>query len=252
MKKSVKIIIGIVIAAIVITSYTVIHAVLRFFGYLNPVERYYEKVKTDMALENKYPGHDFNVNTIFGLGEYGYYLNIHAADENGIEFRVQWVEGEMEDHYHDEWNKYYYGKKIIEYQNSLRDEYFPQIPYVDTYEYSADDIYDFTGDLYKKVFFESPDEAIEASKSGRFDTEVTFKGIEFNTADDDEIRNFAESLADSLMWLHEQTGYYHIVINSFSYIEYDEYGAGYKTKDELVDSIIKRIEKDRKNNVPVI
>ena len=47
------------------------------------------------------------------------------------------------------------------------------------------------------------------------------------------------------MWLHEVTGYYHIMINSFSYIEYDGSGAGVKTKEELVDKIIKRIERER-------
>ena len=52
-------------------------------------------------------------------------------------------------------------------------------------------------------------------------------------------------MADSMMWLHEVTGYYHIMINSFSYIEYDETGAGVKTKEELVDKIIKRIERER-------
>ena len=49
-----------------------------------------------------------------------------------------------------------------------------------------------------------------------------------------------------MMWLHEVTGYHHIIINSFSYIEYDEYGAGVKTKEELVDKIIERIERERK------
>ena len=101
---------------------------------------------------------------------------------------------------------------------SLRDEYFPQIPYVDTYEYAKDDSFDFPGELHKKVFFQTVDEAIEASKAGIFDTDVTFKGINLDTADDDEVRRFAESMADSMMWLHEVTGYHHIIINSFSYI----------------------------------
>ena len=93
-------------------------------------------------------------------------------------------------------------------------------------------------DLHKKVFFQSLDEAIEASKDGIFDTDVTFT-IDLDTADDDEVRRFAESMADSMMWLHEVTGYYHIMINSFSY------GAAYETKDELVDYIIERIEHER-------
>ena len=52
-------------------------------------------------------------------------------------------------------------------------------------------------------------------------------------------------MADSMMWLHEETGYYHIMINSFSYIECNEYGAGVKVKEELVDKIIERIEHGR-------
>ncbi len=52
-------------------------------------------------------------------------------------------------------------------------------------------------------------------------------------------------MADSMMWLHEVTGYYHIAINSFYYIDHDEYGAGFKTKDEVVDYIIERVERER-------
>ena len=54
---------------------------------------------------------------------------------------------------------------------------------------------------------------------------------------------FLTLMADSLIWLHEVTGYHHILINSFSYIEYDENGAGVKTKEELVDEIIERVER---------
>ena len=245
MKKAALIIIG-VLAVVAVIIYGVIHAVLGFFGYLNPLERYLLTRKTETHLAKKYPEHDFTFDTDYDWAEYGFYFNIYATDENGVRFRVQWIEGEMDDHYYCvEWNDFFYGNKIVEYQNSLRDKYFPQIPYVDTYEYAKDDSFDFPGELHKKVFFQSVDEAIEASKAGIFDTDVTFKGIDFSTADDDEIRLFAESMADSMMWLHEVTGYYHIMINSFSYIEYDGSGAGVKTKEELVDKIIKRIERER-------
>lgn len=250
-KKPDGVLIGIIIGVTVLVSFVIIavavfsFAVLRFFGYRNPVERYFETKKTQAALDEKYPGHDFTLDTAYGWGEYGYYFGIYGTDENGIRFRVQWIEGEMDDYYQREWNQFFYGKKIVEYQNGLRDEYFPQIPYVDTYEYSTDDKFDFVGDRYKKEFFESVDDAIKASKDGRFDTRVTFKGIDLDTADDEEVRRFAESMADSLMWLHDKTDYDHIAINSFYYIEYDEYGAGFKTKDELVADIKERIERER-------
>ncbi len=245
MKKVAVIIIG-VLAVVTVIIYVIVHAVLGFFGYLNPMERYLLTRKTEVLLEKKYPEHDFTFDTEHDWSEYGFYFNIYATDENGVRFRVQWIEDEMDDHYYCvEWNDFFYGNKIVEYQNSLRDRYFPLIPYVDTYEYAKDGSFDFPGELHKEVFFQSADEAIEASKAGIFDTDVTFKGIDLDTADDDEVRRFAESMADSMMWLHEETGYYHIMINSFSYIEYDESGAGVKTKEELVDKIIKRIERER-------
>ena len=245
MKRVAVIIIG-VLAVVTVIIFVIVHAVLGFFGYLNPWKRYRLTRKTETLLDKKYPEHDFTFDTAYDWSEYGFYFNIYATDENGVRFRVQWIEGEMDDHYYCiEWNDFFYGNKIVEYQNSLRDEYFPQIPYVDTYEYAKDDSFDFPGELHKEVFFQSVDEAIEASKAGIFDTDVTFKGIDLDTADDDEVRRFAESMADSMMWLHEVTGYHHIMINSFSYIEYDEYGAGVKTKEELVDKIIERIERER-------
>lgn len=249
MDKSGKIAIGIIIGvfgAIGIAVFMFIWAVLRFFGYMSPVERYYYKVKTDRTLEKRYPGHDFEVITDFGSGEYGYSLGIHGIDENGIEFRVQWVDDEMEDHYHDEWNKHYYGEKLVEYQNGLRDKYFPQIPYVDTYEYSPEDTFYFNRGPYKEVFFESMDDAIEGSKYCRFDTRVTFKDIDIYTADDDELERFAGSIADSLMWLYDETGYYDIWIGDFHYLKADGSGSGVNTKDELVDSIINEIEVKRR------
>ena len=249
MKKPVVIIIvGLVIAAVVVPIYTAIHAVMAFFGYLNPLERAQYKRKTQATLEKRYPEHDFSVETVFGSGEYGYYLNIHATDENGIEFRVQWVEGEMEDHYHDEWNEFYYGQKLVEYQNGLRDKYFPQIPYVDTYEHDTSDLYEFARGPYQEVFFTSLDEAVEGSKCGRFATKVTFQGIDLETADDAELERFAASLADSMTWLYEQTGYKDIRINNLHYHEYDEYGSGYKTKEDFADAIVKQIKFDREHD----
>ena len=67
----------------------------------------------------------------------------------------------------------------MEYQNGLRDKYFPQIPYVDTYEYCHDS-YHFVRGPYKEVLFESLDEAIEGSKYNAFDTDVTYKGIDLS------------------------------------------------------------------------
>ena len=239
MKKVTVIIIG-VLAVLTVIIYFIAHAVLGFFGYLDPWERYRLTQKTEKLLDKKYPEHNFTYDTAYDWSEYGFYFNIYATDENGIRFLVQWIEGEMDDHYYCvEWNDFFYGNKIVEYQNSLRDKYFPKIPYVDTYEYANEDSFDFPGELHKKVFFQSVDEAIEASKAGIFDTDVTFKGIDLDTADDEEVRRFAESMADSMIWLQEETGYYHIMINSFSY------GAAYETKDELVDYIIERIEHER-------
>ncbi len=248
MKRSDSIIAAIIIGIILIVFATVLKVVLGalgFFGYVNPAERFIRKLETDSALEEKYPGHDFDVETKLALGEYGYSFNIYATDENGIRFWVQWVEDEIQDHYHDEWNEYYYGKKLVEYQNSLRDELFPQIPYVDTYEYYKYDTYHFYAGPYKEVFFETMDDAIEGSKSCSFNTDVTFKGIDLYTADEDEIERFAESMADSLMWLYEETGYRDIRINNFSYRKYDDEGQIYETRDELVESIIKNIKLDR-------
>ena len=249
MKKSGKIAIGIIIAVAataIIIIFMIIHAVLGFLGYKNPVERYYLKLKTDLALENKYPEHDFDVREEHGWGEYGYAVGLYGTDESGIEFWVQWVDGEMQDKYHEEYNEYYYGKKLVEYQDSLRDKYFPQIPYVDTYEYSSDDTFWFYRGSFKEVFFESMDDAIEGSKENAFNTDVTFKGIDLDTADDEELAKFADSIADSLMWLYDETGYYDIRINNFYYRVADEDGTGFKTKEELADSIIKQIKVERK------
>ena len=249
MKRTGKIVIAIVITFAVIIAvviFSIIHAVLGFFGYKNPVERYYLKLKTDHALEEKYPGHDFDVREDHGWGEYGYAVGLHGKDEAGIEFWVQWVDGEMQDKYHEEWNEYYYSEKLVEYQDSLRDKYFPQIPYVDTYEYSSEDKFYFYRGSYKEVFFESMDDAIEGSKENAFNTDVTFKGIDLDTADDAELARFADSIADSLMWLYDETGYYDIRINDFYYRASDEYGSGFNTKEELAESIIKKVMVDRK------
>ncbi|MCR5687610.1 MAG: hypothetical protein K6G58_06275 [Lachnospiraceae bacterium] len=249
MKRSGKIalwiIIGVAVIAIAII-FMIIHAVFWFLGYKNPVERYYLKLKTDVALEMKYPEHDFDVRVDHGWGEYGYSVGIYGMDENGIEFWVHWVDDDMQDKYHEEWNEYYYGEKIVEYQDSLRDKYFPQIPYVDTYEYSRDKMFYFYRGSFKEVFFESMNDAIEGSKENAFNTDVTYKGIDIYTADDEELQQFAESIADSLMWLYEETGYYDIRINDFHYRGADEDGAGSKTKEELADSIIKSVMVDRK------
>lgn len=249
MHRSNKIAVGIIVVAVIVMVLWFIHGVMRFFGYRNPVERYYEKAKAKATLEKRYPEHDFEVEGVFGSGEYGYYHSLSATDEDGVEFRVQWVDGELQDCYHEAWNEANYGKKLVEYQNDLRDKYFPQIPYVDTYEYSKDDEYEFAIGPVREVFFESMDDAIEGSKCGRFDTSVTFKDIDLNTADDDEILRFADSIADSLMWLYEKTGYKDVRINDFHYIEADEYGAGFETKDDLIEYIIKEIERDRKNGL---
>ena len=249
MKKSGKIVIGIIIGIAVIAIliiFLIVHAVLGFFGFKNPVERYYLKLKTDVALENKYPEHDFDVREDHGWGEYGYAVGLYGKDENGIEFWVQWVDDEMQDKYHEEWNMYYYGEKLVEYQDSLRDEYFPQIPYVDTYEYSSDDTFWFYRGSFKEIFYESMDDAIEGSKENAFNTDVTYKGIDIYTADYDELAKFAGSMADSLMWLYDETGYYDIRIGDFHYRAADEYDSGFKTKEELVDSIIKEINVKRK------
>ena len=249
MKKSSKIVIGIitgVVAFAIVIVFMIVHAVLGFFGYKNPVERYYLKLKTDVALEKKYPEHDFDVREDHGWGEYGYAVGLYGKDENGIEFWVQWVDDEMQDKYHEEWNKYYYGEKLVEYQNSLRDKYFPQIPYVDTYEYSRYDTYQFYRGSFKEVFFESMDDAIEGSKENAFNTNVTYKEIDIYTADNEELAKFAGSMADSLMWLYDETGYYDIRIGDFYYRAADEYDSGFKTKEELVDSIIKEINVKRK------
>ncbi|MCR5605098.1 MAG: hypothetical protein K6G27_15560 [Lachnospiraceae bacterium] len=99
---------------------------MQIFGYLNPWERYRLTRKTETLLDKKYQEHDFTFDTDYDWSEYGFYFNICATDDNGVRFRVQWIEGEMDDHYYCvEWNDFFYGNKIVEYQNSLRDEYFP-------------------------------------------------------------------------------------------------------------------------------
>ncbi len=239
-------IIIVVVFFVLFGIFKIVRGVFWFFGYETPIERYYYVKKTEAALDKKYPGHDFDVREEHGWAEYGYYVAIYGTDEAGIEFWVQWVEGEMQDRYCEESNKYYYGEKIVEYQNGLRDKYFPQIPYVDTYEYSQDETYYFYRGSFKEVFYESMDDAIEGSKENAFNTDVTFKGIDLDTADDAELERFADSMADSLMWLYDETGYYDIRINNFYYRMADEYGSGFKTKEELADSIIKKIKVERK------
>lgn len=239
-------IIIVVVLLILFGIFQIVRGVFWFFGYETPVERYYSVLKTDAALEKKYPGHDFDVREEHGWAEYGYYVAIYGTDEAGIEFWVQWVEGEMQDRYCEESNKYYYGEKIVEYQNGLRDKYFPQIPYVDTYEYYPDEKYYFVRGPFKEVLFESMDDAIKGSKYNSFDTDVTYKGIDLYTADDEEIQKFAESIADSLMWLSDETGYYDVRIGDFYYREADGHGSGFKDKDELVESIINEIEREKK------
>ena len=54
MKKAALIIIG-VLAVVTVIIYVVIHAVLGFFGYLNPLERYLLTRKTETHLAKKYP-----------------------------------------------------------------------------------------------------------------------------------------------------------------------------------------------------
>ncbi len=236
----------IIIAAVLIALFVIfkiVKGVFWFFGYETPIERKYSVLRTHKALEEKYPGHDFDIREEHGWAEYGYYVALYATDENGIEFWVQWVEDEMQDRYCEEWNKHYYGEKITEYQNGLRDKYFPQIPYVDTYEYSDDEYY-FVRGRYKEVLFESMDDAIEGSKDNGFDTEVTFKGIDLYTADDEELEKFAGSIADSLMWLSDETGYCDIRIGDF-YYRAAKYGGEFENKDELVESIMKKIMRMR-------
>ena len=249
MKKSGNVTVWIIIAVSLLAVYglfKIVHGIFWFLGYETPIERYYYVLKTDAALEEKSPGHDFDVREDHGWGEYGYSVGIYGKDEAGIEFWVQWVEGEMQDRYREEYNKHYYGAKLVEYQNSLRDKYFPQIPYVDTYEYDTHDTFSFySRGPYRDVFFESMDDAIEGSKYSNFDTDVTFKGIDLYTADDEEIDKFAESIADSLLWLYDETGYNHISIGRFYYIPPDEYGSGFKDRDELVEWIIKDIMRQR-------
>lgn len=234
-----------VVAIVIFGVFKVVRGVFWFLGYETPVERYYYVQKTEKALAEKYPGHSFSVREEHGWAEYGYYVAIYGTDEAGIEFWVQWVEGEMQDRYCEESNRYYYGKKLVEYQNDLRDKYFPQIPYVDTYEYATDETYYFVRGPYKEVLFESMDDAIEGSKYNAFDTEVTFKGIDIYTADDEEIKKFAGSIADSLMWLADETGYCDVRIGDFYYRAADEYGSGFKDKDELVESIMQKIEREK-------
>ena len=231
--------------AVGIVCFNVVRGIFWFTGYLTPMQRNRYRRDSLKALEEKYRDHDFSVDTYFGSGEYGYYLNIYGKDENGIEFDVQWVEGEMQDRYHEEWNKFYYGEKLVEYQNTLRDKYFPQIPYVDTYEYSDEESFHFVSGPYRDVFFESMDEAVEGTKCCSFDTDVTYKGIDLDTADDEELERFAESMADSLIWLYEETGYYSIWIEPFYYKGYDESGDPVKSREELVEDIIKRAKRRR-------
>lgn len=51
------------------------------------------------------------------------------------------------------------------------------------------------------------------------------------------------------MWLSDETGYYDVRIGEFYYREADGHGSGFKDKDELVESIIKEIEREKKRQL---
>ena len=54
-------IIIVVVFLVLFGIFQIVRGVFWFFGYETPVERYYSVLKTDAALEKKYPGHDFDV-----------------------------------------------------------------------------------------------------------------------------------------------------------------------------------------------
>ena len=241
-----KIVIGIIIAAAVIAVILVLRMILGIFGYLTFAERSYLAAKTDAALELRYPDHDFDVKAELYFAEVGFGTKLTATDENGIDFWMHWLDDGLEDHYHDRWNETYYGKELVEYQNGLRDRYFADIPYISSYEYYPYETYHFYRGPYKEVFFGSLDEAIEGSRACSFDTDVTFSGIDLDTADDEELEQFAGSIADTMIWLQEETGYYDVKISSFQYRAYDESTGKRTSREELVDRIISKVKLSRK------
>lgn len=169
-----------------------------------------------------------------------------ATDEEGVEFWMHWNNDELEDHYHDEWNRVHYGKAVVAYQDRLRDRYFAQMPYVASYEYYPYDSYLFYRGPFAERFFESAEDAVDGSRSCCFDTTVTFTGIDLDTADGEELQQFAESLADSMIRIREETGYYEVKINSFQYWAYIERSDTYTAREDLVDSIVKKVKLDQK------
>ena len=198
------VIVGIIVVGIALVAIPIVRGIYRIIGYSTPVDRFLIKKKTEAALKERYPEHDFDVWTELPLGEYGYSLRLLATDEEGVEFWMHWIDDELEDHYHGEWNKAHYGKAVVAYQDKLRDRYFTEMPYVASYEYYPYDSYVFFGKSDEERFFESPEDAIEGSKDCCFDTSVTFTGIDIDTVDGEELQQFAESLADSMIRIQEE------------------------------------------------
>ncbi len=215
-------------------------------GYKTPSQRQKVKMEAKGFLENKYPDHEFEVEVKQNRGEFGFGLELHATDEEGIRFWINYWNNQFEDHYHEEWNKKHYGHDLKVHQDELRDEYMPQMPYIASYEHGQYDTVTFYRGDYNDRFFESFDDALESSKCCSLSTKVTFTGIDFDTVDGEDLQVFAESMTDFLLLLHNETGYYDIYIDDDSghHFHYNE--TGDNTRDAVMDSIINSIKRDQK------
>jgi hypothetical protein len=215
-------------------------------GYRTPIER--QKIKKDAKtfLENKYPDHDFEIEVKQNRGEFGFGLELHATDEEGIRFWINHLGNQFEDHYHEEWNKQHYGHDLKVYQDGLRDKYMTQMPYIASYNYDQYDTISFYRGDYNERFFESFEDALESSKYCSFSTKVVFTGIDFDTVDGDDLQTFAESMTDFLLRLHNETGYYDIYISDDNghHFHYNE--TGDNTHETIMEAVINSIKRDQK------
>ena len=150
-KRAVFISVIVVMATLVVGFLGVI---MRFLGHRSAIERYVIKRDIEARLEKKYPNHSFNVKVENVGSEIGYSLRMTATDEEGLEFWIEGLGDDFEDHYHDKWNTVHYGKELVKYQNELRDRYFKDIPYVGSYEYYRFDTYMFYRGPFKEKFFD--------------------------------------------------------------------------------------------------
>ncbi len=92
------VIVGIIVVGIALVAIPIVHGIFRLIGYTSPLEQFMIRKKTEAALAQRYPTHDFDVRTEQPFGEFGYSLRLLATDEEGVEFWMHWNNDELEDH----------------------------------------------------------------------------------------------------------------------------------------------------------